>query len=220
MAKAARYFAWQARLVRPHLGRRVLEFGCGTGNFTRHLLDREAVIAVDVEPECVERLRARYPDHANLHAFTIEEESLGEAARLRPDSCVCLNVLEHIEDDRGALKRMASILPSGGAVALLVPAFPSLMGPIDRNLGHHRRYRRASLSKLARDAGLRVEIMHHVNLAGFFGWWMNARLFRLEIQSRPQIAIFDRLVVPVMSRIERIVHPPFGQSLFAVLEKP
>jgi hypothetical protein len=32
-------------------------------------LDREAVIVVDVEPVCVDRLRRRYPDQPNLHAF-------------------------------------------------------------------------------------------------------------------------------------------------------
>ena len=53
MSEAKRYFAWQGRLVRPYLGQRVVEFGCGTGNFTGMLLDREAVIAVDVEPECL-----------------------------------------------------------------------------------------------------------------------------------------------------------------------
>lgn len=222
MSKARNYFAWQGRLVRPHLGRRVVEFGCGTGNFTPMLLDREAVIAVDVEPECVERLRRRYPDQRNLRVSSIDADGLGlsQIARFRPDSCVCLNVLEHIEDDRRALGQMASILPSGGAIVLIVPAFPALLGPIDRNLGHYRRYRRESIRNLARSAGLEVEKLRYMNLIGFFGWWMNARIFKLGIQSRAQIAFFDRIIVPVMSGIERAVAPPFGQSLFGVLRKP
>jgi SAM-dependent methyltransferase len=221
MSKARNYFAWQGRMVRPHLGRRVVEFGCGIGNFTRMLLDRDAVIAVDVEPECVERLRRRYPDRPNLHVSAIDADGFGLSAlaRFRPDSCVCLNVLEHIDDDRRTLEQMASILPSGGAIVLMVPAFPALSGPIDRNLGHYRRYRRESIRQLARGASLTVEKLHYMNLAGFFGWWMNARIFQLEIQSRGQIAIFDRLIVPGMSTIERISPPPFGQSLFAVLRK-
>lgn len=222
MSKAKRYFAWQGRLVRPHLGWRVVEFGCGTGNFTGMLLDREAVIAVDVEPECLDRLRARYSDRANLNILPIDENGseITQIARFRPDSCVCLNVLEHIEDDRRALAQMASILPSRGVIVLIVPAFPALSGPIDRRLGHFRRYRRASLRKLALEVGLNIEKLRYMNLAGFFGWWMNSRLFHLEIQSSTQIAIFDRWVVPVLSRIESAIAPPFGQSLFAVLRKP
>jgi SAM-dependent methyltransferase len=222
MAKATNYFAWQARMVRPHLGRRVVEFGCGIGNFTGMLLDREAVIAVDVEQELIERLQKRYPNQANLRAVAVgvDGEGLADVGRFRPDSCVCLNVLEHIEDDRRALEQMASLLPSGGAIVLIVPAFPALRGPIDGHLGHFRRYRRASMRDLARRADLQVDKLRYMNPIGFLGWWMNARIWKLDTQSPAQIAIFDKLIVPVTERIERVIPPPFGQSLFAVLRKP
>src|ERR1035437_388426 len=110
MAHATNSFAWQGRLVAPELGQRVIEVGCGIGNFTRMLLDRETVLAVDVDPGCVERLRQRYSNQPNLHAFVCEPDSaaFSDLARWRPDSCVCLNVLEHIEDDSRALEAMAS----------------------------------------------------------------------------------------------------------------
>ena len=222
MTRAANYLAWQRRLVTPVIGRRVIEVGCGIGNFTGALLDRELVIALDVEPACCERLRARYPDRPNLRVLTAEPGSraFADLAECRPDTCVCLNVLEHIEKDGPALAAMAEVLVNGGVVVLLVPAFPALYGPIDRNLGHYRRYRRAGLKALARSAGLHIEKLCYVNAIGFFGWWMNARLFRREAQSASQIAIFDRWIVPWQSRLEAIAPPPFGQSLFAVLRKP
>lgn len=222
MARAANYFAWQRRMVAPELGQRVIEVGCGIGNFTGALLDREMVIALDVEEACAARLRERYPGQPNLHVMVCPpaSDTFAGLARWRPDSCVCLNVLEHIEDDRQALEAMASVLVPGGVIVLLAPAFPSLYGPIDRNLGHFRRHTRASLAALVRAAGLRIAKLHYVNTAGFFGWWMNARVFRREAQSERQIAFFDRWVVPWMSRLEATVPPPFGQSLFAVLRKP
>jgi SAM-dependent methyltransferase len=222
MAQARNYFAWQARLVTPELGQRVIEVGCGIGNFTGMLLEREAVFAVDVDPACVERLRQRYPDRPNLHALVCDPGSgaFAALARFHPDSCVCLNVLEHIEDDGRALAAMASVLAPGGTIVLLAPAFPALYGPIDRNLAHHRRYTRASLVGLAHVTGLAIRTLHYVNAAGWFGWWINAHVLRREAQSAPQIRIFDRAVVPVMSRVEAIARPPFGQSLFAVLRKP
>jgi SAM-dependent methyltransferase len=221
MSRARRYFAWQSRLAARELGRRVVEVGCGLGNFTETLLDRELVVALDAEPACIERLRQRYPGRANLHAIACEAPGPGflELRRFEPDSCVCLNVLEHIADDLGALRAMAAILPPGGRVVLLVPAFPSLYGPIDRDLGHYRRYRRASLRQVAEAAGLRVKKMRYLNSAGFFGWWANSHIFRRREQSARQIAFFDDVVVPVMSRVEDVVQPPFGQSLFAVLER-
>ena len=221
MTLARNYFAWQGRLVLPELGSRVVEVGCGIGNFTRFLLDRQAIFALDIDPSCVERISARYPEQPNLQVDVSEpgSPSFERLSEFLPDSCVCLNVLEHIERDEDALRSMSSVLVPGGVIVLLLPAFPSLYGPIDKNLCHYRRYTRRSVIKLAASTGLRIKKLHYLNAVGFFGWWMNARLFRRSAQSTAQIKIFDRLVVPPMSRIEHHVRPPFGQSLFAVLQK-
>jgi len=217
MTRAKNYFAWQARLVLPELGRRVLEIGCGIGNFTGLLADREAVIAVDSNADCIAALKSRWPA---VHAFTLDagSEAIVDLARFQPDSCVFLNVLEHIEDDLGTLARIASILPRGGAIVVLAPAFPSLYGPIDRRLGHHRRYSRADVPALARSAGLEIRKIRYVNALGFFGWWMNARVLKRDAQSEAQIDVFDRLV-PAIASIEELIAPPFGQSLLAIFEK-
>ena len=222
MARAVNYFAWQSRLVTPEIGQRIVEVGCGLGNFTRTLLDRELVVALDVESGCIARLKERYAGHTNLYTCVcdIGDSTFTGLARFHPDSCVCLNVLEHIEDDRAALVAMADILVPGGVIVLLLPAFQALYGPIDRNLGHYRRYNRVSLHRLATAAGLHVRKLYYVNAIGLFGWWMNAHILRRQAQSARQIAVFDRCVVPILSRVEGFVRPPFGQSLFAVLRKP
>lgn len=222
MTRAKNYFAWQSCLVVRELGQRVIEVGCGIGNFTGLLLDRELVVALDREEACVRSLRERFPGRGNLHVLTCEagSDAFRDLARFRPDSVVCINVLEHIEDDGAALRAMAEILVPGGVIVLLVPAFDALYGPIDRNLGHYRRYRRGALVGLAHAAGLEIHKLRYVNAVGFFGWWVNARLLKRETQSDGQIAIFDRWMVPFFSAIEGAVAPPFGQSLLVVLRRP
>jgi SAM-dependent methyltransferase len=220
MTRAKNYFAWQARLVLPELGRRVVEIGCGIGNFTEKLLDRELVVAVDSETGCIDRLRERFPGRPNLRTEVLDAAfHLRDLARYQPDSCVCLNVLEHIQDDAETLRGMASILQPDGAAVLIVPAFPALYGPIDRNLEHRRRYSRIAISRMAAHAGFEIRRMHYMNFPGFFGWWVNAHVLKREAQSAAQIEIFDRLIVPPLSTIERFLHPPFGQSLFCVFRK-
>ena len=65
-----------------------------------------------------------------------------------------------------------------------------------------------------------VKIARYMNVAGFFGWWANSHLFRTESQSPKQIEFFGRFVVPIAFRVEAVVPPPFGQSLFVALRKP
>lgn len=217
MTAATSYFAWQARLVLPEIGHRVLEYGCGLGNFTRHLLDRELVVACDTDTSLVNRI----PHHDRLRLFPggSNHPQFRDLADLRLDSCVCLNVMEHIPDDAAALSAIADILAPQATIVLLVPAFPALFGSIDRKLEHCRRYTRRSVTALADGCGLRIHKLHYMNLVGFFGWWLNNRVLHKEEQSPAQIAVFDRLIVPVMSRLESIIPPPFGQSLFVVLKK-
>ncbi len=222
MARARNYFAWQYRMAAEYLGERVVEVGCGAGNFTRLLLPRRAVLAVDTEPECVRSVRRRYPNEAGLQVECCGPPGPAflELRRFEPDTCVCFNVIEHIRQDREALAAMAAILQPGGRILLLAPACEALYGPIDYALGHYRRYTRRGIVTMAEQAGLQMVRARFMNLPGFFAWWANARLWRREVQSTAQIALFDRLVVPLVSKVEAVVPPPFGQSIFAVLRKP
>jgi SAM-dependent methyltransferase len=221
MKRATRYFEWQAAMAKEQLGRRVIEVGCGLGNFTRHLLDRELVIALDVVPDCVEHLRGRFPAarHIQTRCLDVQDAAFLDLKRARPDSVVCLNVLEHVRDDLRALQHMHAVLRPGGRAVFMLPAFESLYGPIDENLGHFRRYSKRGWSELAARAGFRVKLARYTNSIGFAGWWVNAKLLRKTEQSEGQIALFDTVLVPVMSRAERWIQPPFGQSIFSVLEK-
>src|SRR5579862_3116828 len=204
MAKAKNYLAWQTRLILPEVGARVVEVGCGAGNFTGRLLDRELVIALDSEPECIERLRRKYPHQNNLQALVADPccESFLEIAQLKPDSCVCTNVLEHILDDRRALQAMAQVLTPRGKIVLWVPAFQSLFGRMDEQLGHCRRYRRGDILKLAELANLRLKKLHYVNSIGFFLWGASSRLMRQHAVTSRQIGLFDTWVAPWLSRVE------------------
>lgn len=222
MTHARNYLAWQSRLVKPELGRRVVEVGCGIGTFTGELLDREAVLAIDIDAESIERVQQHHSSSKHLRTSVCDAGMGGLRAfrDFQSDSCVCLNVLEHIEDDRTALMDMASILKPGGNVVLLVPAFQALYGPIDENLGHFRRYRSPQLAHLAVEAGLRVAKMRYLNSAGFFAWWASSKIWKREFHSERQIEWYDRYCIPLIERLEKRINPPFGQSLFAVLRKP
>lgn len=221
MKGAQRYFAWQARIATRELGRRVIEVGCGVGNFTRHLLDRELVVCLDVEADCVAQLERNLHQPANVvsKVLDVADPAFLELRDFAVDSVVCLNVLEHVRDDAGALRNMAAVLRPGGTAVLIVPAFEALYGPIDQNLGHYRRYSKRRLRELAETAGFEVKTLRYMNSIGCLGWWVNARILKKTEQSEKQIRTFDHFIVPVLEWAESRIEPPFGQSLFVVLKK-
>jgi SAM-dependent methyltransferase len=218
------YLDWQLEAFRPHLGRRVLEIGCGVGGIVELLGPRELVYGIDVEADVLEYARRRFrarPEcrFACADFGTLAPERLAELRAQRFDTVIAVNVLEHIRDDVGALQTVESLLVPGGVLALLVPAHPWLYGPYDELDGHFRRYSKAYLRAILRHTGLRERRMRYFNALGAVGWFVQYRLLRRPAHGTGHFGLMNR-AIPLLRPLERALPPPFGLSLVAVLERP
>jgi SAM-dependent methyltransferase len=218
LARAPRFNAWMADVVRPWCGRRVLEIGSGTGNLTRRLVPRDAYVASDINPVYLQTLRALTADRPYLDV-TLTDVTCAESFPTVPggfDTIVCLNVVEHVDDDVAALKNLRSVLAHGGRAVVLVPRGPELFGTLDEILGHKRRYTEASLRRAALDAGFEVKELLRFNRVGTPAWWLNGKILRRRHFGLAQIAVLNFLT-PVFRRIDSALpFPPL--SLIAILE--
>jgi glycosyltransferase involved in cell wall biosynthesis len=211
---------WMLSQFSGHVGRRVLEAGCGIGNFTELLLDKERLVCVDSDTLYVQMLGWRFGHLANLRVLkgNLTDPNLRrELGEERLDTVICLNVLEHIKDDRAALATYSTLLMPGGHVIILVPAHPSLYSECDRALGHERRYERADLQSKLEGAGLEVEEIREFNRLGTLGWWINKQRGRADLSPR-EMRTFE-LILPIAKLVERF-HLWAGLSLIAVARKP
>jgi len=218
MESASHYNAWLGAQFRPWLGQRVLEVGAGIGTMTAQLAPgRELLVALEMDAFYVERLRNRFRGHPHVRPVLSGVEQ-ADWARLRGegfDSVVMSNVLEHIEDDVGALRNLRSALPEGGRLLLFVPALQAVFGGLDEAVGHHRRYEAPQLRAAMESGGFEVEQLRWMNLLGIPGWYLNSRLLGRRAMPPLQLRLFDA-VAPWLAAAESRVQLPIGLGLFAV----
>ena len=212
--EGANYTRWIVGRAHPYLHGRVLDAGAGTGTFVDELLHRaEEVVALEPAPRYVATLEERFGDEPRVKVVAGAAEA-PPAGLGTFDAIVCFNVLEHVHDDRAALRALRDLLAPNGTLLLLVPAHPGLAGPFDRAIGHLRRYTRAGLAAACSQSGLRVETIRHVNPVGAVGWAIRIRLLRRKEWPATSFKVFDRLV-PLLRGLDR-VPLPCGLSLWVV----
>lgn len=215
MASASAYNRWMFDRLSCWLGSRILEVGSGIGNLSQFFVDRGRVVLTDTQPEYRAELERRFGDRpgvtvADLSLPEFPDDVLGE----RFDTIVCLNVLEHIEDDVASLDAMRRLLVSNGHLVLLVPALPAIYGSLDRMLGHFRRYTRKTLRARCAAAGLELKHVEWFNMAGIPGWWLTGRVLKRTMIPAGPVALYDKLVP--LFRLERLLPIRVGQSLIAI----
>ncbi len=144
---ARNYNCWIASLIRPHLGEHPVELGSGLGYQTELLLAAglPAVTVSEPTPEAIVPLQERFGIDQRVHYEVIDFTDPPDANH---SAAYAVNVLEHVADDRAALVGASKLVRPGGNVVVFVPAFPFAMSRFDRELGHHRRYTRATLTSV------------------------------------------------------------------------
>lgn len=213
MDSARNYNRWLFERCEPHLGRRVLDVGAGIGTFVELAARRGKVVAAEPDPAMWPVLERRFGGNPAVEIVRgTADDVTGEF-----DSILCLNVLEHIADDRGALVRFHDLLGPGGKLLLLTPAHPALYGANDRAVAHERRYLKDQLRERLQAAGFEVETLRLVNPVAALGWFLAIRLGGSEQVPKGPLLLYDKLV-PLLRLLDR-VELPLGLSVWAVARR-
>jgi SAM-dependent methyltransferase len=215
MQEAVNYNRYLLDLVRRHAPARarVLDFGAGGGQFAAPLSERGMnITALEPDPSLQRRLRA-----SGLPAVS----SLDEIPDASLDYVYTLNVLEHIEDDIGALRGLHSRLTASGRLLIYVPAFPVLYTSMDAKVGHVRRYTRKSLTDSVRAAGFRIDRVAYADSIGFFA----TLAFKLVGNRDGDVSIgalklYDRAIFPLSRALDLLARRWFGKNLLMICTKP
>ncbi len=175
-------------------GRTVLNVGCGDGEYDRTLSAMfSRTVGVDINRSDI--MSAKLGSGGNNH-YAI---SGGEELPFRDnsfDAVICMDVLEHIRDDKKVVSEIFRVLKDGGNLVLSVPhsRYPWTYDPVNGFLrplgahlpigmwgfGHLRLYSRELLTCIIEGAGFSIEKMEYLNhyLAGLLENYLSFILSR------------------------------------------
>lgn len=202
----------------------ILEIGSGTGGNVELLNHFGSLTAVELEELARKISLEKFPSQIVL------DGSLPNNINLPDESfdLVCLfDVLEHIDDSKGALERINRLLRPGGKVMITVPAYEWMWSKWDELHHHKRRYTRSRLSTELIESGFKLNKLSH----------FNTFLFPLILTTRVIIKFFNlkggaghgtppKLLNSILSQIIKFesylmnyFNLPFGVSILSIAEK-
>jgi len=207
------------------LGRpvRIVDVGSGTGEMLDMLQEFGSVVGLDASPKAIGYCRARFGDDLQVCLGRIPDDVPAGA-----DLITAFDVVEHLEDDQGALAGLHDRLADDGVFVCTVPAFPFLWSDHDVVHHHYRRYTRSVLRHRLEEAGFQVERISYFNTTLFPAAAAVRLLHRArrgassgsDVAVPPSWANRSLLAVFGAERfLLRFMSLPFGVSLLAVCRR-
>jgi len=194
-------------------GRLLLDVGCGSGYVISEAAGIDARLKVGIDA-----WRSPSWDPSSGSVFVVADVTQLPFRSGGADVVLALDVIEHVEDDRAALREMARVLRAGGVAAVMVPAFAVLWSSHDDAVGHLRRYRVRDVARLLTSEGLSIVQASYL-FCWLFPFALVRRALRLGGEGGDEA---PRLLAPfanLFGWFERLcirhrVAVPFGSSVF------
>lgn len=213
MSEAVRYNQFLVDLVKSGAepGATTIDFGAGTGTFAERLTGHFDLTCVESD------------EHLREHLQSKGLVATADIADLPPGSIeyvYSLNVLEHIDDDAAIARAWYELLKPGGRLLVYVPAFQLLYGPMDRKVGHVRRYRRSDLRDVLEGAGFVIDQLAYADALGFPAALAAKYVGRRDGGLNPRvIRLYDRYALHASFNIDRVCHRAFGKNVWAIAHR-
>ena len=217
------YYRWNLSVFSMERGKNILDIGCGPGLYFDEVMaySPKLYMATDNSENYIQVVKQISKERSNCRtaALDLTANSIPDAITKQSfDYAICLDVLEHVEDDKKALMNIRNIMMLTGTrkLFLRVPALQCIYGTNDEAIGHFRRYSKEHLKKLLSECSFNIEKLRYQNLLGIVPWFVIGRLIKRSLAvSSDEGKIFNLIVGP-LSVIERIIPPPLGLSLYCI----
>ncbi len=147
-------------LIKPNKNDKILDVGCGVGYFSKLLTNYGAEVwGTDINPDSVKICKQTIGPNffvGNASKLEFEDNSF--------DKILCSEVLEHLKDDKGAVREMFRVLKPNGTIVITVPCTKGVFGSRIKNIMHDHH---DGPEKHEREGYNKLEIIDLVNKSGF-----------------------------------------------------
>ena len=193
----------------------IMDFGAGTGTIAEKLRDEYQLIVdcIEVDSGLIDVLkRKRFKVFSNLEKLDYKYKYIYTS-----------NVIEHIEDDLGVLKKLFETLEVNGKLLIYVPAIPILFSNFDYRVGHFRRYQKKKLIKLVKEAGFSIEKCIYSDCLGFLAaliFKLKSKLLKNSDISQRNLIFYDKIVYPISKTLDLLgLKYIIGKNILLVAKK-
>lgn len=207
---------------------RIFDVGCGMGLTIADLAHEGEVFGMDMEAEAVEYCRENFsPEYGLTH---VKQGYLPNNVPFEGqfDTVVALDVLEHIEDDVGAMIKIHDILKDGGKFLVTVPALMSMWSGNDELNHHFRRYEKKELIEKIQKAGFRIIKCSFYNSRLFIPAYIVRKVKNMlgikssDVSENVRDSLMNRILTRIFmseSKTLRMGEFKIGVSLILIAEK-
>lgn len=220
-AKATNWKNYVSKNLRPYIRGTVIEVGAGLGSSTKYLCNRSHVrwLCLDPDANHASHLKSliaagKLPPCCEARCGVLADLARSDLA----DTILYVDVLEHIQDDEAEMLVASAHLAPGGHIVILAPAFKSISSPLDKAVGHYRRYVRDDARRLTSQS-LSLQATFFLDSTGFFASALNRLILRKSLPSARDIKIWDKVIVPISTVTDKILGSLFGRSIVMVWQK-
>jgi len=218
MQKATNYNQWTFEQFEKYIRGDVLEVGCGVGSFTKIITEKsefDSLYCIDISTPAIEHIRKRNFGR-NIKTECIDLINVtGEY-----DFILCMNVMEHVEDDAAFFAKLLELLKPGGVLFHLVPSHKFLYSNFDTAAGHFKRYTKEMMNELALPPKVKLIRQYYFNPIGALGYWLIYKALKSGNinDTEGEIGMFDKYIVPFSKKFLPLSNP-VGISLISVYNK-
>jgi len=219
-SNATNWKSYFSSIIKPYLGKNVLEVGAGMGATTKLFESEDIDKWVCLEPDKSLSLQIRerivskeLPQYCEVVSGIITNLPVNT----KHSSILYIDVLEHIEDDRSEVENAIERLDTNGSLIILSPAYNFLYTSFDKEIGHYRRYTKKSLNKIIPD-NVQNKKLIYLDSVGFSLSLLN-KLIQISKPNKQQITFWDQNIIPISKKVDKYINYSFGKTVLGIWQK-